>query len=406
MVLWIGFAVLTAAVIMFITRPLFGANVRAADTREADLAVYRDQLAEIEADRARGLIEAADADSARAELGRRILAIGARHESDLRPETTGVRPPFWVSIAAAAFISLASVAVYISLGTPGLPGQPHSVRLSAPRQNATVGELIGRVEAELRANPEDGRGWDVLAPVYLRLNRFSEAADAYGHAIRLLGESVDRLSGFAEASILGNDGLVTEPAKKAYTRLLELQPDFPEARFWLAVAQEQDGNREAAAAAYRSLLSSAPEEAPWRQIVVKRLAAVTGAEKPDTASPGSGSGASAENAAPEAAGTKTDEAADRQGQRGPTAQDIESAQSMTPAEREQFINQMVAQLAQRLEQQPDDLAGWVRLVRAYSVLGRKDDALAALNRAKQSFPEDSDKHTTLDGLAAELGLGS
>src|SRR5690606_1724863 len=193
MVLWIGFAVLTAAVIMFITRPLFGANVRAADTREADLAVYRDQLAEIEADRARGLIEAADADSARAELGRRILAIGARHESDLRPETTGVRPPFRVSIAAAAFISLASVAVYISLGPPGVPGQPHSVRLSAPRQDATVGELIGRVEAELRANPEDGRGWDVLAPVYLRLNRFSEAADAYGHAIRLLGESVDRL---------------------------------------------------------------------------------------------------------------------------------------------------------------------------------------------------------------------
>lgn len=391
MVLWIGFAVMTAAVIMFITRPLLGGDVRAAETREADLAVYRDQMAEIEADRARGLIEAAEADSARAELGRRILAVGARHEDDLKPEIAGARTPFWVSTAAAAFISVASVAVYISLGAPGLPDQPHSARLTAPSQNATVAELIGRVEAELRTNPEDGRGWDVLAPVYLRLNRFSEAADAYGHAIRLLGESANRLAGFAEASILGNDGIVTEPARKAYARLLETQPDFAEARFWLAVAQEQDGNREAAAEAYRSLLAMAPEDARWRQIVVDRLAAVTGDEKPDAAKPATGAGADATGG---------------QGQSGPTAQDIASAQAMTPAEREQFINQMVAQLAQRLEEQPDDMAGWVRLVRAYSVLGRKDDALAALNRARQTFPDDSDKHATLDGLAAELGLGS
>lgn len=404
MVLWIGFAVMTAAVIMFITRPLLGGDVRAAKTREADLAVYRDQMAEIEADRARGLIEAAEADSARAELGRRILATGARHEDDLKPEVAGARTPLWVSTAAAAFISVASVTVYISLGAPGLPDQPHSARLTAPSQNATVAELIGRVEAELRTNPEDGRGWDVLAPVYLRLNRFSEAADAYGNAIRLLGESANRLAGFAEASILGNDGIVTEPARKAYARLLETQPDFAEARFWLAVAQEQDGNREAAAEAYRSLLATAPEDAHWRQIVVDRLAAVTGEEKPGAVKPGAGAGADAEgNAASPDAQVDT---SGGQKQSGPTAQDIASAQAMTPAEREQFINQMVAQLAQRLEQQPDDMAGWVRLVRAYSVLGRKDDALAALNRAKQTFPDDSDKHATLDGLAVELGLGS
>lgn len=410
MVLWIGFAVMTAAVIMFITRPLLGGDVRAAETREADLAVYRDQLAEIEADRARGLIEAAEADNARAELGRRILAIGTRDEGDVKPESTGSRSAFWVSTAAAAFISLASVTVYINLGAPGLPDQPHSARLNAPSQNATVAELIGRVEAELRANPEDGRGWDVLAPVYLRLNRFSEAADAYGHAIRLLGESASRLAGFAEASILGNDGIVTEPARKAYARLLETQPDFAEARFWLAVAQEQDGNREAAAEAYRSLLATAPEYARWRPIVVERLAAVTGEGMPDTSGsaatgPATAAGSAEGNAASETADSKMDTAGGQQ-QNGPTAQDIASAEAMTPAEREQFINQMVAQLAQRLEQQPDDMAGWLRLVRAYSVLGRKDDALAALNRAKQTFPDDSDKHATLDGLAVELGLGS
>lgn len=406
MVLWIGFAVMAAAVIMVIARPLLGVDVREAASRQADLAVYRDQLAEIETDRARGIIEAAEADSARAELARRILAIGAVDESDTKPERAGTRYHSWALIAAA-FISLAGVGVYLSLGAPNLPDLPHSARLSTPSQNATVDELIGKVEAELRANPEDGRGWDVLAPVYLRLNRFNEAADAYSQAIRLLGESANRLAGFAEAAILDNDGIVTEPARKAYERLLETQPDFAEARFWLAVAQEQDGNREAAAEAYRSLLASAPEDARWRQIVMNRLGAVTGETSPDQAGPSRSAETSKADgqSVSETAGAGADDAGTLR-KSGPTEEDVATAQAMAPAEREKFINQMVAQLAERLEQQPDDLAGWMRLVRAYTVLGRKDDALAALDRAKQTFPDDSDKRTTLEGLAVELGLGS
>lgn len=399
MVLWIGFAALTAAVIAVITRPLLSARVRAAASRQADLAVYRDQLAEIEAERSRGLIEASEAESARAELGRRVLAAaGSGQDDDTGATGVGERYRSWVSMAAAMLIALAGAGVYLSLGAPGLPSQPHAGRLSTPNQNATVADLIGRVEAELRAHPEDGRGWDVLAPVYLRLQRFGEAANAYAQAIRLLGESQKRLAGFAEATILDNDGIVTEPARKAYQRLLESQPDFAEARFWLAVAMEQDGKRDAAADAYRALLASAPEDARWKEVVAQRLAVVTGqpVETGDPKNTEDKTAAAQPNGSPDSS----------EAQRGPSEADIAAAQSMTAEQRSQFINQMVTQLAARLEQQPDDLAGWMRLVRAYTVLGRKDDALAALGRARKTFPDGSENRAALDGLAVELGLGT
>ncbi|SDP46192.1 cytochrome c-type biogenesis protein CcmH [Filomicrobium insigne] len=399
MVLWIGFAALTAAVIAVITRPLLSARVQAAASRQADLAVYRDQMAEIEAERARGLIEAAEAESARAELGRRVLAVAGSGQGD-DTGTTGIGERYrsWVSVASAVLIALAGAGVYLSLGAPDLPSKPHAARLTTPNQNATVADLIGRVEAELRAHPEDGRGWDVLAPVYLRLQRFAEAANAYAQAIRLQGESPKRLAGFAEATILDNDGIVTEPARKAYQRLLESQPDFAEARFWLAVALEQDGKGDAAADAYRALLASAPEDARWKEVVAQRLATVTRqpVEAGNENKAEDKTAAVQPNGLPESSETP----------RGPSAADIAAAQSMTAEQRSQFISQMVTQLAARLEQKPDDLAGWIRLVRAYTVLGRKDDALAALDRARKTFPDGSENRAALDGLAVELGLGT
>lgn len=407
MVLWIGFAVLTAAVIAIITRPLLSKGAsEAATPRQADLAVYRDQLAEIDAERERGLIDAAEAESARVELGRRVLAAAAASEGgrDKVADAGGIgeRGRTWVSLVSAALIAVAGACIYLAVGAPQLPSRPHFARLSVPEQNATVAELVAKVEAELRAHPEDGRGWDVLAPVYLRMQRFGEAASAYSQAIRLLGESPKRLAGFAEATILANDGIVTEPARNAYQRLLQTHPDFIEARFWLAVAHEQDGNREAAADAYRSLLALAPEDARWRDIINQRLAAVTG----PPASAGAvvndrGEGKPASESVIAREGSQ-----EHPSQSGATSEEVAAVQSKTPDEQAQFINQMVSQLAERLKQQPDDLAGWMRLVRAYTVLGRRDDALAALQQARQTFPDGSDKRAALEGLAAELGLGT
>src|SRR5262249_30652947 len=143
-----------------------------------------------------------------------------------------------------------------------------------PTLAAGVEELVARVEARLRTNPGDGQGWDVIAPVYLRLERFRDAAEAFRRAIDLNGESPRRLSSLAESTVLANDGIVTGPARKADQRLLELEPGRMEARFGLALAKEQDGDFEEAEAAYRTLMEDAPEHAPWRQFITERLEAI------------------------------------------------------------------------------------------------------------------------------------
>src|SRR5690606_10076792 len=126
----------------------------------------------------------------------------------------------------------------------------------------------------LREHPEDGKGWDVIAPVYLRLQRFADAAHAFAEANRLEGESVRRLLGFAEATLLAENGIVTEPVRKAALRVLALEPGRIEVRVWLALAKEQDGDLAAAVAEYNDILGKAPQDAPWRSAVSERLAMV------------------------------------------------------------------------------------------------------------------------------------
>src|SRR5690606_33027739 len=131
---------------------------------------------------------------------------------------------------------------YLAEGSPGLPGQPHAARIAVPSDRATIDSLVAKGEVRLRAHPEVGQGWDVIAPVYFRQGRVTEAAQAYRHAIRLLGESPRRLDGLGEASVFASNGIVTEEARRSCGRLAGLEPAQPEPRFWLALAKEQDGD--------------------------------------------------------------------------------------------------------------------------------------------------------------------
>ena len=151
---------------------------------------------------------------------------------------SGQRP---VAIAVAALVPLLTLALYLTHGTPGLPSYPMVGRAQAPLEQANVGELISKVEARLREHPEDGQGWDVIAPIYFKLGRYREAAAAFSSAARLEGETARRLAGFAEAAVLAADGVVGEEARLAFEKILQLEPKRPEPRFWLALAKEQDG---------------------------------------------------------------------------------------------------------------------------------------------------------------------
>jgi cytochrome c-type biogenesis protein CcmH len=385
MVLWILLAAITAAVLAVLLRPLLrppAVHERAADV-DSGMAVYRDQLAELESERRRGLIPEGEAEAARAEIARRLLA-GA--EKDQGPafkcnETSG-----WATGAALALAfatPLAAIALYVLLGSPGVPGYPLAARMTAPPEQADMGELVARVEARLREHPQDGQGWDAIAPVYVRQQRYREAADAFSRATALLGESPRRLAGFAEATVLANNGIVTEPARLAYAKLAKLEPQRIEPRFWLALADEQDGKLAEAAAAYEAILREGDEKAPWRQPIAAQLASVR-----------------ARMAAQTRPQVKPDATP------GPSAEDVAAAERLPAAERAAFIDRMVEGLAARLGKNGDDLAGWQRLIKAYAVLGRAREAAAALTDARRNFADQPQSLEQLDAVAKSLGLGS
>ena len=383
MLFWVLCAVLTATVLYVVTRPLsVPARKSGAGDRDAaaDLAVYRDQLKELEADRARGLLSGAEAEAARVEISRRLLARaeagGTVPASDLQPrDARAARMAFGL---AAIMLPALSLALYLAYGSPGLPGQPYAARAAAPVERATVDRLVAQVEARLQAHPEDGQGWDVIAPVYLRQGRFSEAAQAYQRAIRLLGETPRRLAGLGEATVFAKNGIVTEEARRTFEKLAGLEPVRPEPRFWLALAREQDGDLAGALEGYRKLVADAPPDANWRATVEERIMRLverlSGTAQPVEAGPG--------------------------------AEDVAAAEKLAPAERTAMIEQMVDGLAQRLETDSQDLAGWQRLMRAYTVLGHHDKAADALTKARKVFAGDGVSLAALDDLARSLGLGS
>ncbi|MER9946817.1 c-type cytochrome biogenesis protein CcmI [Mesorhizobium sp. M0047] len=375
MLFWVIAAILTLGASLAVLLPLTASSKGASSSSDHDLEVYRDQLSELDRDAARGLIQPGEAAEARAEIARRILrldnAAAAAKASVGRISVTARL----VATAAVLAVPLVSWGLYSQLGSPDLPSQPLSERLAKNPADSSVDELVARAEAHLAANPSDGRGWDVLAPVYLRMQRFSDAAAAYRNAIRLDGDSAVRQAGLGEAIAGAAGGIVSADAQKAFEAALKLDPANAKASFYLAMALAQEGRTKEAATAWRAMLGKLPPESPWRSAVEQALAR-------------SGSPAVASGGATN----------------GPDAGDIDAASSMSPADREAMISTMVARLDDKLRQNPRDPEGWMRLVRSYVVLGKADLARQALGRAIAVFGADSDEAKKFTAFAASLGL--
>ncbi len=390
MVFWILVAGLVAAVTLAITLPLMRPSTPATDAAGADLAVYKDQLKEIAADEARGTLAASEAESARAEIGRRILRVtedkpAAGPQSRAAGGSRFIKP---VSIATSIALPIASLALYLVYGAPGMPAQPLSERLAAAAQSNKPNDLIAKVEERLREHPEDGTGWDVIAPVYYATGRYEDAATAYRNALRLVGETPRRLQGFANARIHLENGIVPEDARKALERILTIEPNSTEPRIWLALAKEQDGRLTEAAADYRKLIDEAPEHAPWRKALEDRLANLG-------KGPGASPAAQPAPAAPAPAVTAQ-----------PSNPDAAAIMKMSPEERQAVITRMVDSLAERLKSDGGDADGWLRLIRAYQILGRRDDAVKALTDARTNLKGNEVGLAEVENLARQLGLGS
>lgn len=375
MLLWIAFSLMTAAAILAVLWPLrTGASAPAASAAQADLAVYRDQLAEIERDRETGLIGAAEGEGARAEVARRILRATAEAEAERATARGADLRRRVVAVIALLGVPLLAGGLYFSLGSPLYPPQPLAQRLEARPDQSDIAILIRKVEGHLEANPEDGRGYEVVAPIYSRIGRLDDSVRAWTNAIRLLGSSAPRQTGLGEALVAQSGGVVTAEANAAFQAALAQSPGDPKARYFLGLAAEQDGQPAEAARLWSALAAESPPDAPWQGLLRDSLARV-GASPPAAAA-------------------------------GPSAADVAAADSLSPEERQQMVRGMVQRLSDRLAQDGDDLDGWLRLVRAWNVLGEADKAKAVAADARTHFAKDDGALGRIDALARELGLGS
>jgi cytochrome c-type biogenesis protein CcmH len=381
MTLWFSFALMTAAVIFGVLWPLRRAQKERGEA--SDVAVYRDQLAEIKRDRLSGLIGEAEAKAAQIEVSRRLLAAAdaADAQSQEKPATNSLRRRRVVALITLVGLPLGTFALYLLVGSPNLPAQPLSARLNTPLEQRSMPALVAKVEDHLAQHPEDGRGWQVLAPIYLRMGRFDDAVKAWRNALRLIGESADAEADLGEALVGAANGVVTSEAASAFEHALALDAHNVKARFFTGLSAEQDGKRDQAAAIWRDLLQNAPTGAPWIALVRQSLAQIDPKAVPDGAS------VAADNASV-----------------GPTADQVAAAADMSPEDRAQMVRAMVERLAQRLTKDASDVENWLRLIRAYAVLGERDKALGAAARARQALAGADDKVRRIDELLKGLGL--
>ncbi len=375
MTLWLILALMTGAAIFAVIWPL-AKNSKAARSG-SDVAVYRDQLNELERDLAAGSIGKTEAEAARVEISRRLLAAAEAAKAAAVAVTPSATAWYRRAVALVALILLpvGAGSLYLRLGSPGLASEPLTAQRGAqPDQQAPVENIVAKVEVHLQNNPKDGRGWEVLAPVYMQLGRYTDSVNAWRNALAFLGESADREANLGEALVAEANGVVTADAKTAFVRAVTLDNTTVSARYYLGTAAEQDGKREEAAKIWRDLIAEAPAGAHWVSDVRAALARVE-------ASP----------AAPSP---------------GPSAAQIAAATKQSPDQQTAMIRGMVDGLAARLQQDGSDLDGWVRLVRSYKVLDELDKAQSAISDAQRALANDPDKRKRLDVALKELESGA
>ncbi|MBA1158039.1 c-type cytochrome biogenesis protein CcmI [Microvirga mediterraneensis] len=361
MVIWIILLAMTAAAVMAVLWPL-SRHYAVARQVDPDTQFYREQISEIERDLSRGVLLPGEAEAAKAEAGRRLLrATGLHGETLAAVGEPALRRRRAASTLAVSIIPILALATYEIYGSPQSLSRPAAEQAPQQAGNVDLMTAVAQIESHLAKNPQDGRGWEVIAPVYLRMGRIDDAARAYEAAARYLPPTADRFANYGEVLVMARDGLVSDDAQAAFEQALKLDPTSPKARFYVARAAVQDGQVEKAKSAYTELLSSSPPDAPWVEAVKQELAAL-GA--PQAANPASES----QRIGPEA------------------------------------IAGMVAGLAGRLESQGGTAEEWARLMRSYTVLGQRDKAVAAARRAREALAQDKDALKTIDMMAQELKL--
>jgi cytochrome c-type biogenesis protein CcmH len=391
---------MTAVVVLLLVLPLLHRWRAPVTRRQYDRAVYRAQLDELERDIARGMIGGADAQAARLEIERRLLAAATTSAApagaapggaqDVTADAAPVRVGDSRALALAAALIIAGGAglVYLRLGAPGVPDMPFAERQDAaptgqaaragqtPRMD--VADAAKILAAKLAAAPNNPQGWLIYARTEAMLGNWQTSAEAYSHAIAQGQTDAAVFAAYGEMLVLGTDGIVGPPARAAFASALQRDAKNEVARYYDALADAQSGESKRAIATWLALAADLPDDSPMREAVARQVA--NAASAAGVAAPPLPKGQHAADAP--AAGAPAANAP------GPAPAQMAAAEHMTPAERDRMVRGMVEKLAARLASAPDDLNGWLQLGRAYAVLGEADKASDAFDHAAKLKPSD------------------
>jgi cytochrome c-type biogenesis protein CcmH len=401
MVIWfvlLGIAI-TAIALMVI--PLWRRRDAVQPRAAFDAQIYRDQLNELELDAERARITPDQAASARTEIARRLLASAPDEGADGQPggrltadgaKAVSRAARRGISVFVALSVPIAAFGVYMIIGSPHLPGRPAAemrAELSASKDGpqdsmqATGAALVAQLGEKLKDRPNDLRGWTLYAESLTRIGRFDDAVAAYGRVTTLAPRDAELMSRKAEAQIFAAKGSVTPAARKSLQATLALDASEPRARYYLGLAESQAGKVDAALSIWIALEADSAPNAPWRAILAERIAklAARGSITAEQLATRRKTAAAKAKSAAAATGRTTEPS------RGPDAEDVRAAQSMSPEDRKKMIRGMVAGLAERLKNEPDNIQDWRQLARSYTVLGEAEKARDAYGHLAKLQPD-------------------
>lgn len=380
--IWFVFSILGVLAVGFLLMSLWPQK-KAADRSELSRAIFEDQLVEIDRDVRRGVISDIEAAAARAEVSRNILKVSRMGTSrTVRRDSISCAG----IVLAALLVPAVAFGYYAEFGSPDIISLSVADRAAERQERDEVVALASRLETELQAHPQGGpsEGWMLLGQTRMRLGDYERAADAYSVVADRNEADSAVFSMLAEALISQEQGVVTRRADAAIARARELNPMNPAGTFYAALSLEQSGQGGAAHDLLIERLDLADGYYPWMDTLIaqaNRIGAPIGRDP-----------ISVTQFAPMAT------------QPGPTQDQVAAAQDMSEEDRAAFIASMVDRLATRLEDEPDDLDGWLRLANAYTVLGRQDEAVTAYETAvtlADALPDTDPRKA-----AAEQGLAS
>jgi cytochrome c-type biogenesis protein CcmH len=406
MTLWIVLSVMIAVAAICVASPFLRRQIRSPDKGDLSIALARNQINAIEAEVSQGLLAPQDAQAARTEIERRIIAATRTPRIAVNDTSNQMR---LISVAViVGWVVVGSSWLYATLGRPDLPAAPH-LPLIAERQmapsnpTATTGAVLARdagsagdveasiisLAARLQDAPDDAGGWQMLGWSYFNTERYAEASSAYARAVTIVDDDPELWSLYGETLVRAANGLVTTAAQAAFEAAVALNPDDARALFFLGMALEQNGDPVAAVDAWIALLSNARADADWSAGVLKRVSelATSNDISIDGRLPIAGQSLPPTSPAP-----------------SPSQTDLDNAEQMMPADRQAMIVGMVDQLEARLKERPDDLDGWLRLMQSQVVLGDQQAARSAYANASQQFSRSLMDRARIDALANKLGL--